>query len=119
MAPQCEEVGCGFVWQTKAGLVNHMRQHGLPVHNRFLQVNPNRGVPTSGDLWPGLLCGEAEEEVYVCVCACIRICVQDSLNVVLYLIPSFDPFSQRQSTPCDGHIYLTRVVVALCILYFY
>ena len=61
---KCEEVGCSFVGQTKAGLVNHVRQRhgrmsrvleecpfcggsyhkqGLPMHKRFCQANPSRG----------------------------------------------------------------------------
>ena len=59
----CEEARCGFVGQTRAGLVNHVRQrHGrmarvmescpfcekrfhrqaLPMHKGFCQLNPNR-----------------------------------------------------------------------------
>ena len=62
--PESGEAGCGFIGQTKAGLVNHVRQrHGrmarmmgicpfckekvhkqaLIMHSRFCQVNPNRG----------------------------------------------------------------------------
>ena len=61
---KCEEAGCVCVGQTKAGLVNHLRQRhermarvmeicsfwkekfykqGLPMHRRFCQTNPNRG----------------------------------------------------------------------------
>ena len=60
---KCEEPGCDFVGQTKAGLVNHVRQRhgsmamvvlqcpfcgqsfrkqGLTMHMRFCQTNPNR-----------------------------------------------------------------------------
>ena len=60
---KCEQPGCNFVGQTKAGLVNHVRQRhgsmamvilqcpfcgqpfrkqGLTMHVRFCQVNPNR-----------------------------------------------------------------------------
>ena len=61
---KCEEAGCNFVGQNRAGLVNHVRQkhgrlsrvmekcpfcggsyhkQGFPMHKRFCQVNPNRG----------------------------------------------------------------------------
>ena len=60
---KCTEPGCDFVGQTKAGLVNHVRQRhgsmtmvvlhcpfcsnpfwkqGLTLHMRFCQANPNR-----------------------------------------------------------------------------
>ena len=61
---KCQETGCVFVGQTKAGLVNHVRQRhgrmsgamekccfygamygkqGLLMHRRFCQANLNRG----------------------------------------------------------------------------
>ena len=64
LALKCEETGCGFVGQTMAGLVNHIRQRhgrmagvikiclfckgkfhkqGLPKHSRFLWTKPNKG----------------------------------------------------------------------------
>ena len=63
MVLKCEETGCGFGWQTKAGLMNHVRQRhgrmvrvmeigsfckekfhkqGLPMHSRFCWMKPNK-----------------------------------------------------------------------------
>ena len=64
MGLKCQEVGCVFLGQSKAGLVNHVWQRhgrmagvmekccfcgamygkqGLPKHSRFCQANPNSG----------------------------------------------------------------------------